>query len=122
MRPDQGAGAAKVAKRLHVEVNPLRVARRSKGLSASEFADAVGCDRFCVYKTETGLTFPQKMTLSRFAEVLGMSEEELETALKDWEKELDEADPYDIIQSHIQQQEGEDTDGDNTAGETGAQR
>jgi transcriptional regulator with XRE-family HTH domain len=131
MRPDQGAGAERVAKKLHVEVNPLRVARRNKGLSASEFADSVGCDRFCVYKTETGLTFPQKMTLSRFAEVLDMDLEELETALKDWNKELEEADPYDIIQTHIKQIVGhgvadikqdmkEESSGDQPAGETGA--
>ena len=121
MKPDQGEAATKVAKKLHVEVNPIRVARRELGLSASDFAYAVGCDRFCVYKTETGLTFPQKMTLSRFAEVLKKDLAELEEALKTWKRELEEGDAYEIIQHHIQQQQEGDNNGDQPAGETRAQ-
>ena len=107
MRPEQGEAATKVAKMLHVEVNPIRVGRRKLGLSACDFADAVGCDRFCVYKSETGLTFPQKMTLSRFAEVLGKDVEVLEEELREWKRKLEEGDSYSIIEHHIKQVVGQ---------------
>ena len=102
MKPTQSSDNAKrIAKKLHVENNPLRKHRESKGMNAQEFSEAVGCDRFCIYKTENGITKPQVMTLNRFAEVLGMDPEVLRNELDEWRRELAEKDPYQIIEDSL---------------------
>ncbi len=107
------SSAERIAKKLHVEANPLRLLRNKQGLSANAFAERVGCDRFCVYKTETGTTKPQAMTLSRFAEVLGVDPEILGNSLREWREELKEKSSFDIIESHLKEEREEDSDGDN---------
>jgi len=109
--------ASKIAKRLHVETNPLRVLRSAAGLSANEFADRVGCDRFCIYKTETGVTTPQAMTLNRFAEVLAVDAKELGESLLAWRKELYEKTSFEIIEEHLKKEREEPVDGNNEHGE-----
>lgn len=101
--------SSKIAKKLHVEVNPLRVLRVAAGMSANAFADRVGCDRFCVYKTETGATAPQAMTLARFAEVLKVDPESLNKSLAEWRKELIEKTPFEIIEYHLRQEREENS-------------
>jgi len=102
----KAATAARIAKKLHIESNPVRVLRHIAGLTAREFADRVGCDRFCVYKTENGVTNPQEMTLNRFAEVLGVSADELRENLTVWRNDLRDKDPYVIIEDHLKSENG----------------
>lgn len=93
--------ATRIAKKIHVSNNPLRKRREDKGMNAQEFSEAVGCDRFCVYKTENGITKPQVMTLNRFAEILGVDPEVLKQELHDWRTELAEKDAYQIIEDSL---------------------
>lgn len=93
--------ATRIAKKIHVSNNPLRKRREAKGMNAQEFSEAVGCDRFCVYKTENGITKPQVMTLNRFAEILGVDPEVLKQELHDWRTELAEKDAYQIIEDSL---------------------
>jgi len=105
MKPNRANDNAKrIAKKLHVENNPLRKHRESRGMNAQEFSEAVGCDRFCVYKTENGITKPQAMTLNRFAEVLGLDPETLRQDLEHWRRELKNKDPYQIIEDSLKEE------------------
>ena len=73
-------------------------------MNAQEFSEAVGCDRFCVYKTENGITKPQVMTLNRFAEILGVNPDILKGELVEWKNIMDTKDPYQIIEDGLKEE------------------
>lgn len=96
--------ATRIAKKIHVGNNPLRKRREAMGMNAQEFSEAVGCDRFCVYKTENGITKPQVMTLNRFAEILGVNPDILKGELVEWKNIMDTKDPYQIIEDGLKEE------------------
>jgi len=51
--------------------------RRMRGLTVSEFADAVGCTRYQVHRIEKGGVAPQLPLALRISKVLGMGVEAL---------------------------------------------
>lgn len=105
MKPNQASDTAtRIAKKIHVGNNPLRKRREAMGMNAQEFSEAVGCDRFCVYKTENGITNPQAMTLNRFAEVLAVNPDILKEELAEWKKIMNEKDPYQIIEDGLKEE------------------
>lgn len=60
--------------------SPIRVLRRSKGITAEQLAARAGLASATVYRAERGLATPSEETLAAIAEVLGVDPSDLHAA------------------------------------------